>query len=88
MKLIRDLLVLCSGIVSALYLLNITAGFVEFIPDNIPVFGNLDEAAAAALLINCLAYFGVDLGHLLKRQGAEQKPTPKTHDVEVEVEKK
>ena len=87
MKLIRDLLVLCSGIVSALYLLNFTAGFVEFIPDNIPIFGNLDEAAATALLINCLAYFGVDLGHFLKRKGtAEEKA--KTHDVEVEVERK
>jgi hypothetical protein len=84
MKLIRDLLVLCSGIVSALYLLNVTAGFIEFIPDNVPVFGNLDEAAATALLINCLAYFGVDIGHFLKRKGTENKPVVKTHDIDVE----
>ncbi|WP_395751747.1 DUF1232 domain-containing protein [Prosthecobacter sp.] len=87
MKFIRDLLVLASGIVSALYLLNITAGFVEFIPDNVPVFGNLDEAAATALLINCLAYFGVDIGHFLKRKKPEDKPgAPKTHDIEVTKE--
>jgi len=83
MKLIRDLLVLASGILSALYLLNISFGVAEFIPDNIPIFGNLDEAAATALLLNCLAYFGVDLGHFLKRKGGAAKPGPKTHDIDV-----
>ena len=85
MKLIRDILVLASGIVSALYLLNVGFGFAEFIPDNIPIFGNLDEAAATALLINCLAYFGVDIGHFVRRKGAEEKPVPKTHDIDVET---
>ena len=83
MKLIRDLLVLASGIVSALYLLNISFGVAEFIPDNIPIFGNLDEAAATALLINCLAYFGVDIGHFLRRKSGEEKPGAKTHDIDV-----
>lgn len=83
MKLIRDLLVLCSGIVSAIYLLNIGFGVAEIIPDNIPIIGNLDEAAATALLINCLAYFGVDIGHFLRRKGEESKTTPKTHDIDV-----
>ncbi|MBN8420559.1 MAG: DUF1232 domain-containing protein [Verrucomicrobia bacterium] len=83
MKLIRDILVLCSGIVSALYLLNIGFGVAEFIPDNIPIFGNLDEAAATALLIICLAYFGVDIGHFLRRKGTDGKAEPKTHDIDV-----
>ncbi|OYW77042.1 MAG: hypothetical protein B7Z37_05865 [Verrucomicrobia bacterium 12-59-8] len=83
MKLIRDFLVLASGIVSALYLLNISFGVAEFIPDNIPIFGNLDEAAATALLINCLAYFGVDIGHFLRRKGEAAKEEPKTHDIDV-----
>ena len=83
MKLIRDILVLASGIVSALYLLNVGFGIAEFIPDNIPIFGNLDEAAATALLINCLAYFGVDIGHFLRRKGTEEKAEPKTHDIDV-----
>lgn len=82
MKLIRDLLVLGSGIISALYLLNIGFGFAEFIPDNVPIFGNLDEAAATALLINCLAYFGLNVGHLFRRK-EEGKPEPKTHDIDV-----
>lgn len=33
------------------YLLNPGAGVFELIPDNAPVFGNLDEAAATAALI-------------------------------------
>ncbi len=83
MKLIRDLLVLCSGIVSTLYLLNIGFGLVEIIPDNVPIFGNLDEAAATALLINCLAYFGLDLGHILRRKGADTKSPAKTRDIDI-----
>lgn len=83
MKLIRDLLVLASGIFSALYLLNIGFGIAEFIPDNVPIFGNLDEAAATALLINCLAYFGLDIGHFLRRKSEAAKPEPKTHDIDV-----
>lgn len=84
MKLLRDLLVLASGVVSALYLLNFTFGVAEFIPDNVPIFGNLDEAAATALLINCLAYFGVNVGHLFRRKDGEStKSEPKTHDIDV-----
>lgn len=84
MKFLRDLLVLCSGIISALYLLNIGIGVVELIPDNLPIIGNLDEAAATALLINCLAYFGLDLSHFIRRKNEAAKPEPKTHDIEIE----
>lgn len=83
MKLIRDLLVLASGIVSALYLLNIGFGVAEFIPDNVPIFGNLDEAAATGLLINCLAYFGLDVTRFLRRKSDSGKPDVKTHDIDV-----
>lgn len=38
-------------IIAAIYLLNPTAGIFEWIPDNLPIVGNLDEAAATALLI-------------------------------------
>jgi uncharacterized membrane protein YkvA (DUF1232 family) len=34
-----------------LYLLNPTAGVLELIPDNIPLIGNLDEAAATTLVL-------------------------------------
>ncbi|MEM9281106.1 MAG: hypothetical protein AAGA96_04710 [Verrucomicrobiota bacterium] len=79
------------GLFSAIYLFNPTAGFLEFIPDNIPVIGNLDEAAAAALLISCLAYFGVDLGNLFGRrskttdsEGTTESTVEGVIDVEVE----
>ena len=49
------------GLTSLLYLLNIGAGFIELIPDNIPIVGNLDEATAAILLLNYLRYLGIDL---------------------------
>ncbi|WP_321389852.1 DUF1232 domain-containing protein [uncultured Desulfuromusa sp.] len=52
------------GLLSLIYLLNPTAGFFELIPDNIPLIGNLDEAAAATLLMMCLRYFGYELPDL------------------------
>jgi len=39
------------GLFSIVYLLNPTAGFLELLPDNLPLVGNLDEGAAGALLI-------------------------------------
>ncbi len=41
-----------AGIVALIYLLNPTAGVFEIILDNLPLIGNLDEAAAALLLWN------------------------------------
>lgn len=67
------------GAIGAVYLVNPTAGIFELIPDNLPVLGNLDEAAAAVLLISCLAYFGIDIGALFGR-----KPKKEVIDVEVE----
>jgi uncharacterized membrane protein YkvA (DUF1232 family) len=44
-------LLILSILFSVVYIINPTAGFLEFIPDNIPFIGNLDEAGATALLI-------------------------------------
>ena len=38
-------------LVGGIYLLNPTAGLIELLPDVLPVVGNLDEAAATALLL-------------------------------------
>lgn len=72
---VNSVIVGVVGIISAVYLFNPTAGIIELIPDNIPVIGNLDEAAAAAMLISCLAYFGLDLGRLF---GKARKKDPKS----------
>lgn len=57
MQTLKNIAVLLSGLVGALYLLNFGAGIFELIPDNLPIIGNLDEAGAAAMLIHCLTYF-------------------------------
>ena len=73
MKVLKSLFVLLLGVISALYLLNPGMGFFELIPDNLPLVGNLDEAAATFLLLNCLAYFGVNIGPLRKLLPADKR---------------
>jgi uncharacterized membrane protein YkvA (DUF1232 family) len=60
--------VIIMMLLSIFYLLNPTMGIFEFIPDNIPLVGNLDEAGATALLIMCLRYFGCDITKLFNRE--------------------
>jgi uncharacterized membrane protein YkvA (DUF1232 family) len=71
--------VFCLGLLAVLYLLNPTAGLFEIIPDNLPIIGNLDEAAAVALLLMCLKYFGIDLPNIFRRgeNGQTIKVDPK-----------
>lgn len=54
----RTLFHLITGLLGAIYMLNPTAGFLELIPDNAPIIGNLDEFAASALVIAALSFFG------------------------------
>jgi uncharacterized membrane protein YkvA (DUF1232 family) len=61
--------VLLVGLLALIYLLNPTAGVFELIPDNIPLVGNLDEAAAMTLLLMCLRHFGYDLPGIFKPGG-------------------
>ena len=65
--------VFCLGLLSAIYILNPTAGLFEIIPDNLPFIGNLDEAAAVALLLMCLKYFGIDLPNIFRRGETEDR---------------
>jgi len=58
MRTLKNIAVLLSGLIGALYLLNFGAGVFELIPGNLPIVGNLDEAGAAAMLIHCLTHFG------------------------------
>ena len=64
----KPLLVVLAGLLSAFYLLNPGAGIFELIPDNIPLFGNIDEATAVVILLSCLRYFNIDLANLFKNK--------------------
>lgn len=59
--------IILLGLFCLIYLFNPGAGFFELIPDNIPIIGNLDEAAAVALLLVCLKYFGINLPDIFRR---------------------
>ena len=69
----KKILMLAVGLLSALYLLNPTAGVFEILPDNLPLVGNLDEAAAMTLLLICLRYFGIDLPIPFKSAAAKDR---------------
>ena len=57
MKTILHIFLIIIGLV---YLMNPTAGIIEIIPDNFPMIGNLDEAAAVLLVLSSLRFFGFD----------------------------
>jgi uncharacterized membrane protein YkvA (DUF1232 family) len=54
---LRPWLVYLMGLLGLIYILNPTLGVFEFIPDNIPLVGNLDEGAAALLIWYALVEF-------------------------------
>ncbi len=83
---VHSLFVAAAGALSFAYLINPTAGVLEFIPDNFPIVGNIDEAAASAILIAALAYFGLDVTRLFKsgdKNAGTVATSPKVVDVEV-----
>ena len=86
---VNSLIIGGLGVFSALFLVNPGAGIFLEIPDNIPIIGNLDEAAATAILISCLAYFGFDLGRLFGRrhEPAAEKSQAGSKAVDVEIVK-
>ena len=55
------------SVVLVLYLLNPLSG-IDLMPDMLPIVGNLDDAAATALLLSCLSYFGWELPWLRKNE--------------------
>ena len=50
-------LIYLLSLIGIVYLLNPTAGVIELIPDNLPLVGNLDEAAAALLVWQGINHF-------------------------------
>lgn len=44
-------LVYLLAVIGVIYLLNPTLGILEFLPDNLPIVGNLDESVAVMLVL-------------------------------------
>ena len=49
-----------TAIICGLYLINPTFGIFEFLPDNLALVGNLDEAAATTGLLLALSKLGLN----------------------------
>lgn len=64
----KSFFVILSGIVAGVYLVNPTFGFFEILPDNLPIVGNIDEAAATAILLGALTYFGIDVSNFFGKR--------------------
>ena len=77
MRMIREFVIILIALLAVIYLVNPTAGILELILDNFPLIGNLDEAGATLILVNTLAYYGLDLSKLL---GARSNQLSKRND--------
>lgn len=76
------MVIIGAAALAILYLINPTAGFIEFIPDNFPLIGNLDEAGATAILLAALAYFGVDVTALFGNRDKPKRKDPNSIDLD------
>ena len=70
---LKNILVALAGLTSVIYLINPTAGILELIPDNLPIVGNLDEAAACAIILAAFRYFGIDLTGFIGKRVKDDK---------------
>lgn len=81
----KKLFAIIGAVLSVFYIINPTAGVFELIPDNLPVVGNLDEAAATGLLITCLKLLGVDLiGMFTGKRGAKSDEASNVDVVDID----
>jgi uncharacterized membrane protein YkvA (DUF1232 family) len=71
----KDITAIATGLFAVLYLINPGAGFFEFIPDNLPIIGNLDEAMAVLIIISVLQHFGIKVPDFFKDRFKDKKPS-------------
>ncbi len=76
-RLFKEMFIIFLALVSLLYLLNPTLGILEFLPDNLPLVGNLDEGLAVVILLNTARYYGIDLTRLYARGDKQRLPPPR-----------
>ena len=78
----KSLVAAAGGLFGLIYLINPGAGVLEILPDNLPIIGNIDEAAASTILIWALAYFGLDITRIFRTKQPEGQTTAKVIDAE------
>ncbi|MCB9455892.1 MAG: DUF1232 domain-containing protein [Anaerolineaceae bacterium] len=76
-RLFKEMFIIFLALVALLYLLNPTLGIFEFLPDNLPLVGNLDEGLAVVILLNTARYYGIDLTRLYSRGDKRSLPPPR-----------
>lgn len=79
-RFLKNVLMAAAGVIAAIYLINPTAGILELIPDNLPMVGNLDEAAATALILAVLRYFGWDITQVFQRRKIKDVHPPSENE--------
>lgn len=72
-RMLKEFVIIIVAIIAGIYLLNPTFGYIELIPDNFPIIGNLDEAGAVAILVNTFGYYGFDMTKLYGRKKSVKK---------------
>ena len=72
MRLFKEMFIIFLGVLAFLYLINPTAGFLEFIPDALPLIGNIDEGVMTAVLLGVLRYYGLDFTRFLGKHDTAQ----------------
>ena len=66
-------------ILGGVYLLNPTLG-IDLLPDNLPIVGNLDEAAVMVLVLGAIRYLGINLPDFVERWIQPTTKLPPTID--------
>jgi len=70
-------------VIGGVYLLNPTLG-IDLLPDNLPLVGNLDEAAVVVLMLGAVRFLGIDLPDFIERWIQPSRKLPPTIDQDLE----
>lgn len=58
---VGNLISVIGLVLSGLYLSNPGFGIFDFIPDNLPGIGNIDEVVATTIFLACLSRLGINI---------------------------
>ncbi len=70
---VNSVIIGALGVVSGAYLMVPGSSLIQASIEWIPVIGQFDEVAAAAILFSCISYFGLDLTSFFEKAKAYDK---------------